>query len=836
MKKSDIIDNIDIMSKELSKIYDPKKVEKKWQDFWEKEKIYRFDPDSPSPIFSIDTPPPYISADFLHVGHAMSYTQAEIIIRYHRMKGENIFYPMGFDDNGLPTERFVEKKYKIDKSKITRKEFVELCLKETAEGGKIYEELWRRLGLSVDWSLLYSTINPFSQKIAQRSFIDLYQKKRIYRDESPTFWCPHCQTALAQADLEDKEENTSMHDIKFKMEDGNNVIISTTRPELIPACVALYINPADKRYKKYAGKNAITPLFENRVPVKTSATVDMEKGTGFMMVCTWGDVEDVKKWKEDKLETKLIIEKNGKLNSQAGLLSGLKIPKARETILKELEKLGLIVGKKETSRVLNVHERCKNNVEFFLSQQWFIKILDLKGELKKRGNELEWFPQFMKIHLDNWIEGLKWDWCISRDRYYGVPFPVWYCENCGEIILAGDSELPVDPRENSPKNKKCLKCDSAKIRGEFQVMDTWMTSSLTPLINARWKEKENLMDKIYPMTIRVQAFEIIRTWLFYTLVKSHAHTNSLPWKNVMISGWGLAPDGKKMSKSLHNFITAESMIKKYGADALRFWSCGATLGINLRFSEEDVKAGQKILTKIWNATRFVMMNLDGYDKKIIFERNDLHPADIWILSELYDLHGYVIGQFENYEFAKAKFMLEHFFWTKFTDNYIELVKGRLYGKDEKGKLSAQFTLYSIISVITKLFAPILPHITEEIYQSFIINEDSPKSIHITTWSKDSKYDKTHVPINHDPVFSGDPQWLINKQEELENGKILIEIITTIRKIKADKKIKLYEPIKNLRIAAEKDSFIEKISADLKNLAKAENIAITKSKKTSVIIE
>lgn len=799
----------------MEKNYNPKISEKKWQDYWEKEDLYKFDQKSKKPVFSVDTPPPYISSDFLHTGHAMSYVQAEIIIRYHRMKGENIFYPMGFDDNGLPTERFVEKKYNINKSRISRKEFVELCLKETAIGGKKYEEIWRKLGLSVDWSLLYSTINPLSQKISQRSFIDLYKKKRIYQEKSPTFWCPVCQTALAQADLEDCEEQSFMYDIEFKMENGSPAIISTTRPELIPACVALYVNPKDARYEKYIGKSAIVPITNAKVPIKASEKVNVEKGTGLMMVCTWGDVEDIEKWKEDKLETKVLIEKNGRLNEKAGKYAGMKTKEAREAVVKDLEELGLLKEKRVAVHVVNTHERCKHPIEFFASPQWFIKVLDIKDELLSRGKELKWFPGFMKIQLDNWIEGIKWDWCISRERYFGVPFPVWHCEKCGEIILPEDSELPVDPRENYPKNKKCPKCGNSEIKGETQIMDTWMTSSVTPLINSRWKEPDSLMDRIYPMTLRVQAFEIIRTWLFYTLVKSELHTNSLPWKNVMISGWGLAKNGEKMSKSLNNFVTAESMIEKYSADALRLWSCGATLGMNLRFSEEDIKAGQKLLTKMWNATRFIMMNLENYDVSLEIRKEDLCEADKWILSELSKLINDVAIQFENYEFAKAKILLEQFFWIKFADNYIELVKGRLYGENPKEKLSAQYALNKILENITKLFAPIIPHITEEIYQSFIKKEVSDPSIHISSWP------------NFD--FDGEME---------ENGNFLIEIISEIRRIKAEKGIKLYEPIKKLKMAATQKNkdFAEKIKEDIINISHAEEIEIFESEKNSVEME
>lgn len=801
------------MTKELPKNYNAKESEKKWQDFWDKEGVYKFDKDSEKPVFSIDTPPPYISSDSLHTGHAMSYTQAEIIVRYHRMKGENVFYPMGFDDNGLPTERFVEKKYKIDKSKITRKEFVELCLRETKEGGKKYEELWRRLGLSVDWSLLYSTINPLSQKISQRSFLDLYRKGKIYREEAPTFWCTQCQTALAQADLEDKEENSLMYDIKFKFENGDPALISTTRPELIPACVALYVNPKDKRYQKYIGSFAIVPITEEKIPVKTSEAVEMEKGTGLMMVCTWGDTEDIEKWKADKLDTKLIIDKNGRVNKKGGKYEGMKLKNVREEILKDLEELGLLKNKREIEHILNVHERCKKPVDFFVSPQWFIKILDIKDEFKKRGNELNWHPKFMKVHLDNWIDGLKWDWCISRDRFYGVPFPVWHCQDCGEIILAEDDELPVDPRENLPRNPICPKCQSKNIKGEMQVLDTWATSSTTPLINNHWREKDE--KNIYPMSVRVQGFEIIRTWLFYTLVKAHLNTDSIPWKDVMISGWGLAKNGEKMSKSLNNFVTAESMLEKYGADALRFWSCGATLGMNLRFSEDDMRAGQKLLTKLWNATRFVMMNLEDYDRNQKMDLKNIEYSDLWILSELQKLVKESTEQFNNYEFAKTKNILEHFFWTKFTDNYIELIKGRLYGEDKIKKLSAQFTLYQVIETLIKLFAPILPYVTEEIYQQFIKKDSQPVSIHICSWPKVTE--------------------TFENENLLKNGNKIIEIIAEIRKQKAGKGIKLGESFKKLSIEGDNE-FIDKIKNDLQNLSHAETIEIIKSKEIKIEIQ
>ncbi|MFA5777049.1 MAG: valine--tRNA ligase [Parcubacteria group bacterium] len=799
------------MIKELPKNYNAKDSEKKWQDFWEKEGIYKFDKNSKSPVFSIDTPPPYISSDSLHTGHAMSYTQAEIIVRYHRMKGENIFYPMGFDDNGLPTERFVEKKYKVDKSKITRQEFVELCLKETREGGKKYEELWRRLGLSVDWSLLYSTISPLAQKISQRSFLDLYQKGRIYRADRPTLWCTTCQTALAQADLEAEEKDSQLVYIKALAETGEELVFATTRPELLPACMGISVHPEDKRYNHLIGKKIKMPLTKAEIILTADEATDMDFGSGVVYYCSFGGNECIE-WLSRHPEAKPIklLLPNGRFSELAGKYEGKKSLEVRKEIIEDLKESGALVKLEPTKHAVFVHERCKTDVEYIRTKQWFVKIIDLKKELKKRGEELNWYPKFMKAHLDNWIDGLKWDWCISRDRFYGVPFPLWHCQDCGEIILAKNSELPVDPKENLPKNPTCPKCQSRNIKGEMQVMDTWMTSSTTPLINNHWKENDER--NIYPMSVRVQGFEIIRTWLFYTLVKAHLNTDSIPWKDVMISGWGLAKNGEKMSKSLNNFVTTESMLEKYGADALRFWSCGATLGMNLRFSEDDMRAGQKLLTKLWNATRFVMMNLEDYNQNTELSEKDLEESDRWILAEFQELIENVTNQFENYEFFKARNLLEHFFWIKFADNYIELVKGRLYGENPDKKLSAQFSLYQIISNLIKLFAPILPHISEEIYQQFF---KSATSIHLEQW----------------PATNSE----LKAESVSENGKKLLEIIAEIRKLKAEKGLKLSESFKQLAIESDSD-FAEKIKGDLRNLSHAEKIEFTKSKKLKIEIK
>ena len=779
-----------------------KNLEKKWRNFWEKNKVYRFDEKSKKPIYSVDTPPPYVSAEHLHTGHIMSYTQAEFVVRFKRMQGFNVYYPMGFDDNGLPTERFVEKKYNIDKSKISRKEFIKKCLKETQNGIKNYKHLWNLLGISVDWSKTYSTINPHCRKISQWSFIDLYKKNKIERRKDPIYWCPVCQTALAQADLEDKKEKSYLNYIKFEFNNGEPAIIATTRPELIPACVALFVNPSDKRYKKYIGKKAKVPLFNYMVPVMSSLTVDKELGTGLMMVCTWGDVEDIKKWHEYKLETRQILEKDGTLNKLVGSrYQGLKLGNARGKILEDLKNQELLLKREKISHVLNVHERCDTPAEFIVTKQWFISLLKNKKDFIQKGNKLNWFPKFMKKRYIDWVKGLKWDWCISRQRYYGVPFPVWYCKDCNEIILPNEKDLPVDPSEEKPKIKKCLKCGGNDFIGEKDVMDTWMTSSVTPIIASKLVKSK----KLYPMTLRPQAFEIIRTWLFYTIVKSHYHYNNIPFKDVMISGHGQDENGRKISKRLGNYINPELIIEEYGADAIRYWATGAKLGMDMKYSEKEVKKGKRTVIKLWNASRLTISHLKGFKKNKNFKPKN--PVDIWILNELQKTIQKTTEYFEAYEYSKAKKEIEEFFWNNFSDNYLELVKHRLYGKTDNG---AKNTLYVCLLSILKLYAPIMPFITEEIYQNF--KEDI--SIHKSSWPKVNKS-------------------FINKKIEPE-ADVLIKLISLIRKTKSEKGISLAKPVKKVIVNSKKD--ISKFEKDIKETGKIEELEFKKGSGLKIKVE
>lgn len=746
--------------------YEFKSIEEKWRKKWEKDKLFEFSFNENDKLFVVDTPPPYVSADHLHAGHIMSYTQAEFIVRYKRMQGYKVFYPMGFDDNGLPTERFVEKKYKIDKNKITKKEFIDLCLKETEKGIETYKNLWDSLGISVDWSKTYSTISPLPTKVSQWSLIDLYKKDLLYRQELPILWCPNCQTAISQSDMEDKESNSKMNYINFPLASGESVLIATTRPELIGACVALYFNPEDERYKDLIGKKAIVPLFNYEVNFKTSKEVDMEKGTGLMMVCTWGDQEDLEKWRLDNLETRNILNPDGRINELGGKYCGLKVEKAREEIINDLKEKDYLVRQEDITHSVNVHERCDTPVELILSKQWFIKIAENKEKWLEMGKKINWFPSHMFSNYELWVKSLKWDWCVSRQRYYGVPFPFWYCSECEKVILPDEKDLPVIPTEQNSPVDKCPNCGCTNFIPETDVMDTWATSSCTPFL---LKEMIN-NDKLFPVDLRPNAHEIIRTWDFYSIVKSFYHFNNVPFKNVMISGHGLDEQGKKISKRLGNYTPSDKLVEEYGADAIRYWATGASLGQNLRFNPKEIKKGKQIANKLWNVSRFISLN------EVDTTNYELDYADYWILDELNKTIKLTTKHFDDYQYAKAKNEIEDFFMSKFADYYVEFVKYRLYGDDESSKAGAVCTLKIVFKDILKMFAPIIPFVTEELF-----NEE--KSIHISSWPKVKE---------------------IDYKLDMTGFEKAIEAINEIRKYKSENKISLGAEIEEYKLITEVD--------------------------------
>ncbi|RMF06068.1 valine--tRNA ligase, partial [Candidatus Woesearchaeota archaeon] len=586
---------------ELPKRYEIQASEDKWRRFWEENKIYAFDPDKAAKegnIFSIDTPPPTVSGA-MHLGHAFSYAQEDFIARFQRMRGKNVFYPFGTDDNGLPTQRLIEKIKKVKAEDLGREKFRKLCVETLdKELRPKYVEDWKRIGMSCDFDIFYTTINNHSRKISQKSFIDLYKMGREYRAEAPAMWCTECKTAISQVECQDAELDSTFNDIIFKLEDGSDLVIATTRPELLPACVAIFAHPDDDRYKKLFGRKAKVPLFNFEVPIMPSKRANPEKGTGILMCCTFGDQDDVEHYLEFNLPLKEAIDKTGKMTDIAGKYAGMNVKEARKQIIHDLKEAGLLVKQTPIKHMVNVHERCGTEVQIIHSKQWFIKYLDLKDEMLKWGRELNWYPDYMKVRYDNWVKGLRWDWCISRQIYFGIPFPVWYCADCDEVILAREEDLPVDPISDKPPVDKCPKCGSTNIVPEKDIINTWATSSLTPIIAADLFKDHPVREKLFPMSLRPQAHDIITFWLFNTVVKSRLHYNVNPWKDVMISGHALDPKGKKMSKSKGNAVAPQEVMATYGADCLRFWAAGSKLGEDLPFMEKDLITGKKFINKL----------------------------------------------------------------------------------------------------------------------------------------------------------------------------------------------------------------------------------------------
>ncbi len=776
----------------LEKRYNPRIIESKWAKKWEREGTYKFNPKSRKPVYSIDTPPPYLSG-YLHVGHAMHYTQFEYMARYYRMKGYNVFFPFGSDDNGLPTERHVEKKYKINKNTVTRKEFTKLCQKEIKILQEVYKNLFSELGYSFDWSLTYSTIDKRATKTAQLSFLDLYKKGLVERRKGPTLWCPHCQTALAQAEIESQEEKTKLNYIHFELRDGEKIEIATTRPELLHACTAVFVNPDDKRYKKYVGKTAKTPLFKKTVKIMPDKMVDKEYGSGIVMVCTFGDKTDIEWYYKHKLNLIEGLDKQGRLIN-AGKYNGLSIKKAREKITRNLKERRLLVKQEDLEHEVGLCWRCSTPVEFLITKQWYINLLNHKDEFINQGRKVKWHPEYYIKRYENWVAGLKWDWCISRQRYYGTQMPIWYCKKCGKEILPEPEELPVYPINEKPK--RTCDCGSKETIPEEDVFDTWMTSSLTPFINAYWAYGKKLYNKLIPMSLRPQAHDIIRTWAFYTIVKTWYHEKEIPWNNIMMSGHGLDAKGKKMSKSKGNIIQPKEVIQKYGADALRFWASTATLGEELSYREEDVIKGSKFINKLWNAARFISTHeIKGKEEKI-------NASDKWILNKLYDIIKKATKYMDKYEISKGRKTIANFFWHEFCDYYLEMIKYRIYDNNNPTRNNAIRTARNVLENVLKLMAPFTPFATEEIWRELYNPE---KSIHLESWPEKGKVSK--------------------ELEEL--GDLMKEMISQGRQYKISKRLSQGAELKKAVITGPKE--LKKVKDIIKGTLRIKDLELKEGK-------
>ncbi len=783
----------------IPKHFDSDAAEKKWHLFWENNDTYRYVPSSEDVArFVIDTPPPTVSGS-LHIGHVFSYTHTDMIVRYRRMIGDSIYYPMGWDDNGLPTERRVQNYYHVqcDPSlpyeenlqveaanaktrknsarRVSRRNFIELCNTLTLEDEKAFKELWQKAGLSVDWQETYATIDDRARKIAQLSFLDLYEKGHIYNIESPTMWDVDFQTAVAQAELEDREETSAYHYVAFGIEDSDDeFIIATTRPELIAACVGVTAHPDDARFSNLFGKRAITPLYRVPVPIFPSELADPEKGTGILMVCTFGDVSDVDWWRMENLELRQIVGRDGRLSPvdfrserwpsldpdraarYYSEIEGKPIRAAQKIIAEQLKdpeasphndgKAPLRRDLEPTVHPVKYYEKGSKPIEFVPTRQWFVRLLDKKDLLTKKGREVNWHPEYMMGRFENWTENLQFDWCISRQRYFGVSFPIWFPlgedgnRDYDNPIQAAPDQLPVDPMVDTPSGyTEDQRGKPGGFVGESDIFDTWFTSSMSPQICSKWKIEPERHKKLFPMDLRPQAHDIIRTWAFYTIVKAALHEDTIPWKHAVISGFIVDPDRKKMSKSKGNVVTPIEYLERYSADAVRYWAAQANLGTDMVFDEKVMKVGRRLATKIYNAGKFVL----SQQAPVGPIENELDRAFISRMRGLIDFAG---ATFERFEFAKVISQTEDFFWHSFTDTYLELVKNRAKNDaDEHGRISAVAALRTGLNIVLRLFAPFLPYVTEEVWSWAFAEETGLHSIHIASWPDTSELSEVGAP-------------------------------------------------------------------------------------------
>ena len=806
-------------------------LEAKWDAVWTEQGTYAFDRTATrDQVFSIDTPPPTVSGS-LHMGSVFGYAQTDALARYHRMTGKVLFYPMGWDDNGLPTERRVQNYFGVrcdpslpydpsyeppadppkDPVSISRRNFVELCLKLTTEDEKAFEHLWRTLGLSVDWAQTYTTIGPESQRASQRAFLRNLARGEAYAQEAPTLWDVDFRTAVAQAELEDREMPGAYHRISFSRSSGEAVEIETTRPELLPACVALVAHPSDERYQPLFGTSVRTPLFGVEVPVKAHELADPEKGSGIAMICTFGDTTDVTWWRELDLPVRSVIGRDGRLLPTApegvapepyAELAGKNVKQAQKRIVEMLAESGDLVGEpKPITHPVKFFEKGDRPLEVVTSRQWYIRNggrdAGVREELLQRGKELQWSPAHMQARYENWVTGLNGDWLISRQRFFGVPIPLWYrLDEAGEPVYAeplvpAESRLPVDPSSDVPDGyTEEQRGVPGGFAGDADVMDTWATSSLTPQIAGRWEDDPDLFARVYPMDLRPQGPEIIRTWLFSTVVRAHLEDGVLPWRDTTINGWVLDPDRKKMSKSKGNVVTPLPLLEEYGSDAIRYWACSGRPGTDTAVDYGQMKVGRKLATKLLNASKFVLAFPEAPAGAVT------EASDLSMLTQLAEVTASVTEAFEAYDYARALERTEAFFWT-FCDDYIELVKSRAYSEGPAAD-SANRALRLALDTLLRLLAPFLAYAAEEVWSWW-----QTGSVHRAAW----------------PTLSADGDPLVLT--------VAGEVLAEVRKAKSTAKTSMKTPVTSLVVTGspERLALVSLAQGDLVNAGVVESLEL-----------
>jgi valyl-tRNA synthetase len=766
----------------MPKEYNFAEIERKWQSKWEELGIYHYDWNDQKRVpFSIDTPPPYPSGE-LHMGNVLNWTYFDVVARYKRMQGYNVLFPQGWDCHGLGIEIQVEKARNIRKRDVPQDQFRAWCIELVEKYIAMMKEGILKMGASIDWTTEYKTMNPDYWRRTQLSFVLLHKKGYMYQGTHPVNWCPRDETAIADAEVDHIKKEGTLHYIRFQLEGSNEyLLIATSRPEFIPACVAVEVNPKDERYKKYIGRKIAVPLMNREVTIISEESVDPCFGTGVVQICTYGDKEDVKTVIKHKLPVIRLLTESGKISEAGCKYTGLYVNQARAAIVADLAAAGLLEKTEKIQQEVGVCDRCKAQVEILEVKQWFMKTMPLSEMVEKNANEISWYPDYMKNRLIDWTRALDWDWVVSRQRLFATPIPVWYCKSCGEVIVAEESWVPIDPRMEKPRMDKCPRCGGAEFNGEIDVLDTWMDSSITCAVHAGWPDRADWRH-LFPANVHPSGTDIIRTWAYYLMVRHLALFDQRPFNSVLINGMVLGADGRKMSKSLKNYVAAPDVLNKSGADATRQWAAGGgATGSDIPFRAQDVEYGRRFLVKLWNVTGFASNLLADYDPKANLEY-DLQLLDKWILSKTENLTKKVTDAFEKCQFNVAVEEIRNFTWHVFCDYYIESVKDRLYRQEKDSaakRRAAQRTLYDVLYRILQLLAPITPHLTEEIYQHIYAEDKGFKSLQITPWPK----------VNN---------VLVDKMKEDEGDKVMA-LIEDVRRKKAVQKLPLNIPILSLDV-------------------------------------
>ena len=771
--------------------YDSETVEAKWQDRWVEANRYAYDGDvaDPDTAFSIDSPPPTVSGS-LHWGHVYGFTLQDFVARFNRMRGKDVFFPFGYDDNGIASERLAEDELGVRHQEYGRREFQELTREVCDRYEAEFTEKMQSLGISIDWDRTYQTISPEVKRVSQLSFVDLYEQGREYRKRAPAIWCPECETAISQVETEDDEQPSHFHDIAFSVSGREETFtISTTRPELLPACVAVFVHPDDDGNQYLVGESAEVPLFGQEVPIIADERVDMETGSGIVMCCTFGDQTDIEWYQAHDLDLRLAIDESGTLTAVAGEYEGLSADEATDAIVADLDEAGALLDRRSITHTVNVHERCGTGIEFLVKEQWYVELLDKTEEYLDAGREMDWYPDKMFTRYKNWIEGLQWDWAISRQRSSGIPFPVWYCDGCDHAVIADKADLPVDPLADDPPVETCPECGSEAFTPEDDVFDTWATSSLTPLINAGWDWDEDdgfsfERPELYQFDLRPQGHDIISFWLFHTVVKCYEHTGEVPFDSVMINGMVLDENREKMSKSKGNIVDPDAVVSEFPVDAARFWAAGSAVGDDLPYSEKGLRAGEKLLRKLWNASKLVESLTEEAPARDAVDFDDLTELDRWLLASLDREIETLTDWFESREFSKARDELRGFFWHTFCDDYLEIAKQRIRSDDGAAADSAAYTLAVAHRRFLKLFSPILAHVTEELWHDM----HGDGSVHTSGWPD---------PLGIDADFDA--------------GETAMSVVGALRKYKSDRQLPMNESLARVDVWGDVSGFESDVS-------------------------